>query len=417
MKVKLTTRQKQIAKEWFGSSRFTYNKTVEGMTKIIDDSWSRDGVERKRFDKANTYDLRNRLVTQKSKKEIENHVHHKDEIYNTPKEIRAFAVKDAVTSFNNLRSKFFKFKTCPHINFRRKKNRFQTMGIPNTAIKTNCVVEIITPKKKKKRGRKSKSRKKITTMITIYSKSFGVVECKSKSALKIFGHGKQKMRHDVRLMYDGLDYWLCVPHEIEQKKQKPVKTVCGIDPGLRSFLTCYEDNRTMEFRTDYDKLRSGLDKLDRIHSEDGSNNSRRYLLESRRQRHRIDTVHTQIAKFLAKRYNTIILGRLDRQKFTKDKCPSRMTQRLFAYLSHFKFRERLKLELSKFSGRSLIVTTEAYTSKSCGSCGFVKHDLGDAKVYACNKCDYVADRDANAARNILLIRSKFGSEDRLRHST
>lgn len=416
MKLKLTTSQKQLLRKWFGGSRFTYNKVVESTNKIIDTSWSDDRKMRKSFDKANTYNLRDLLVTKESKKEkvsnlgIDEHVRHKDEIYDVPKEIRAFAVKDATTSFNNLRQKFFKFKSCPHINFRRKKNRYQTLGIPNTAIKTNCRVEIIPPKKTKKRGRKPKSRKQVITTISIYSKTFGSVVCKSKSALKIFGEGKQKLKHDVRLMYDGLDYWLLVPYEIEQKKQKPIKSVCGIDPGIRSFLTCYEDNRTIDFKSDYGKIRSHLNKLDNIHATSGTNNSRQYLLESRRQRHRVDTLHTQISKFLAKRYGTIILGRLDRQKFTRDKCHG-FTQRLFAFLSHFKFRERLKLELSKFSNRSLIITTEAYTSKTCGSCGYVKHDLGNAEVYRCDKCDYVVGRDANAARNILLIRANFGSED------
>jgi len=421
MKLKLTASQKKIIKQWFGGSRFTYNQCAKAMTKVIDESWHTDKKERKPFDKANAYTLRNLLVTRQPKKDtgenigIDKHIRHKEEIYDsTPKEIRAFAVKDATTSFNNLRQKYFSFRSCPHINYRLKKNRFQTIGIPSTAIKTNCKVEIIDVKQKKRKSKNKKKTKKITTMISIYSKSFGEVKCLSKSALKIFGEGKQKMKHDVKLTYDGLDYWLCVPHEIEQKKQKPKKSVCGIDPGLRSFATCYEDNRTVEFRTDALKIKKLAYKLDRIHSEDGTNNSHRYLLESRRQRHRLDTVHTQVANFLAKRYGTIVLGRLDRQKFTRDKCHG-FTQRMFAYLSHFKFRERLKLELSKFRKRSLIVTTEAYTSKTCGSCGNVKHDLGDAKVYRCDKCEYVADRDANAARNILLIRSKFGSEDGLSH--
>ena len=47
---------------------------------------------------------------------------------------------------------------------------------------------------------------------------------------------------------------------------------------------------------------------------------------------------------------------------------------------------------------------EYYTSKMCGNCRNIHYNLGEEKRYVCpiEECGYIADRDANAARNILI---------------
>ena len=45
---------------------------------------------------------------------------------------------------------------------------------------------------------------------------------------------------------------------------------------------------------------------------------------------------------------------------------------------------------------------ENYTSKMCSNCSHYNDDLGDNKIYNCNKCFKIIDRDVNAARNIYL---------------
>lgn len=45
----------------------------------------------------------------------------------------------------------------------------------------------------------------------------------------------------------------------------------------------------------------------------------------------------------------------------------------------------------------------AYTSQVCSACGVViKKDLS-VRVHVCPDCGYTADRDVNAARNILML--------------
>ena len=45
---------------------------------------------------------------------------------------------------------------------------------------------------------------------------------------------------------------------------------------------------------------------------------------------------------------------------------------------------------------------EAYTSKTCSECGYLRYNLGGSKVFRCDECASVMDRDVNGAKNIFL---------------
>ena len=70
-------------------------------------------------------------------------------------------------------------------------------------------------------------------------------------------------------------------------------------------------------------------------------------------------------------------------------------------LRHFEFRSRL-IDMGKRRGTRVIVTNEAYTSKTCTACGHIHDGLGGAKVFRCPKCEMEIGRDANGARGINL---------------
>ena len=50
----------------------------------------------------------------------------------------------------------------------------------------------------------------------------------------------------------------------------------------------------------------------------------------------------------------------------------------------------------------VVICTEEYTSKTCGSCGYIHKKLGGSKEFCCPQCKTNLDRDINGARNILL---------------
>jgi predicted RNA-binding Zn-ribbon protein involved in translation (DUF1610 family) len=45
---------------------------------------------------------------------------------------------------------------------------------------------------------------------------------------------------------------------------------------------------------------------------------------------------------------------------------------------------------------------EHNTSKTCTCCGYIKHDLKSSKVFNCNQCGMILDRDINGSRNMLV---------------
>ena len=75
--------------------------------------------------------------------------------------------------------------------------------------------------------------------------------------------------------------------------------------------------------------------------------------------------------------------------------------RALLQLAHYKFRETLKFQCKK-KGRTLHVVTEEFTSMTCGRCGNLHKNLGSSKIYNCNNCGLVIDRDLNGSRNICL---------------
>ncbi|MGC8607881.1 MAG: zinc ribbon domain-containing protein, partial [Vulcanisaeta sp.] len=61
----------------------------------------------------------------------------------------------------------------------------------------------------------------------------------------------------------------------------------------------------------------------------------------------------------------------------------------------------IQWQVSKY-GKEFRLVTPAYTSKTCSRCGYVKEDLTlNDRVFKCPRCGWTADRDYNAALNLL----------------
>ena len=69
---------------------------------------------------------------------------------------------------------------------------------------------------------------------------------------------------------------------------------------------------------------------------------------------------------------------------------------------HGRFRQRLLDKAREYGGRHVLLTDEAYTSKTCGACGMQNAKLKSEEKWTCAACGVHLHRDGNAARNILL---------------
>ena len=199
------------------------------------------------------------------------------------------------------------------------------------------------------------------------------------------------------------------------------KSVCGIDPGARTFATVYdpigkivyqvgvEEDKKIDIRPIHDKI----DETSR-HLSNAINRNQQIAVEQRKAQMRklylkrktkVDTIHTTLCSHLVKHYQFVSLGKISVSKIVKKgegggDLPRRAKRDLLCW-QHYRFRQRL---LHRVTGTDcqVIVQNEAYTSKKCGLCGVQNKKLGGSETFVCNSCGYETHRDINGARNILL---------------
>jgi putative transposase len=222
------------------------------------------------------------------------------------------------------------------------------------------------------------------------------------------------IQNDCKLHFDGINYFLIVPKNVENQNihNRDTTKIISLDPGVRTFQTgyspdgvCYQlgdkaSNRIYRLYLFLDTLISRRDTT--------TGKQKRYLnkhiLRLRiKIKNLINEMHHKISLFLVKHFKTILLPSFETKGMVSKlnrKIRSKTVRNMLG-LSHFKFQEILKYKSTIYNSRVIIVD-EYYTSKTCGKCGNLKDNLGGNKVYKCSRCGVTLDRDINGARNILL---------------
>lgn len=231
-----------------------------------------------------------------------------------------------------------------------------------------------------------------------------------------------KLNHDSRLVKNRLgEYYICIPQPIERKSDnKALKStyfdegVASIDPGLRTFLTIYSPSgQVIEFgKSDLTRIYRLCHSLTDLKKRTATvTHRKRYKMQKaeRRIRKKIENLkkdlHFKAIHYLVNNYHTILLPKYDQA--TKSRS-IRRSNRLGIYTSSMlgwnyrTFFARLLHKVREYPFCRLIYCDETYTSKTCGNCGDVQHDLGRSKLFHCRVCNQISNRDVNAARNILI---------------
>lgn len=184
-----------------------------------------------------------------------------------------------------------------------------------------------------------------------------------------------------------------------------LKQIIALDPGLRTFMTGY-DGENITFIGDKcaDKiyaLHLLLDKL--IIEKEMSDDEKNKIYETRqiirkRISDMVDDLQWKIIKFLTSNYKTIIYPDFRTQGMMKKL--SKENKRKLSSLAFYKFKQRLiyKCKVNKIT---LIITNEAYTSRTCTCCGHL-NDKNQSKILTCSNCKITLDRDIIGSRNILI---------------
>lgn len=179
------------------------------------------------------------------------------------------------------------------------------------------------------------------------------------------------------------------------------KTI-GVDLGIRNLATL-SDNTTFENPKALAKNLKKLKRLDRQHSrkQKGSKNKEKSRIKLAKLHAHIsnirkDALHKATTSIILEN-KKIIMEDLKVSNLIKNKNLSKA----ILDVGFYEFRRQIEYK-AKWYGREVqLVDTFFPSSKLCSNCGNKKEDLKlSARIYKCDKCGFVLDRDLNAAINL-----------------
>ena len=347
----------------------------------------------------------------------------------TPKEVRAEAVYDVcrahTSGFSNLRAGRIKHF---RIHFKKKSDPDKCICVPKSLVKNHGGVIHIAPSFFKDSDIQDKD------------KSMGVGGCKFKMGKKtVKKYRGLVIDHDTRIVKQKDVYWLLVPIPQETVSERPQTpySFCGIDPGVRTFMTVFSNSNTGETDTciEYQHDNMEIKKLNAKHDmlltrnkpkkekENGKvddpsavnsklkNNSintpkqkralkRKINRVETRKSNLIDELHWKVINALLKRHDVVFYGDIKSHNIVKNNDTNHTLNKNINDMKFYKFKTRLLFKAVE-KNKKVVLVNEAYTSQTCSFCGKM-YKPGCSKVYECRKCHARVDRDINASKNILM---------------
>jgi putative transposase len=200
------------------------------------------------------------------------------------------------------------------------------------------------------------------------------------------------------------DRWY-VALTVEVTRRDPVRVVgpvVGADRGIRTLVVC-SDGTTVQSPQ---ALALGLRRLRRrgravSRKQPGSANRRKAVLALARSHRRIrnqrtDALH-KATTALARAKSVIVVEDLHVAGMIRN----RRLSRAIADQGWAEFQRQLAYKCHWYGSRLLIAPRFFPSSKTCSRCGLVKVTLPlEVRIFCCEGCQLVIDRDLNAARNL-----------------
>ena len=205
-------------------------------------------------------------------------------------------------------------------------------------------------------------------------------------------------------------YYLCLiqkPGAVAKynKKTDNRKEIVSLDPGCRTFQTCYSTTECSLIGSErmLAKLHDRIDKLKSLACKAKSKTKyhmlRRCTLLRTKITNKVNDLHWQTASYLTKKYKVILIPDFGTKHIVETTKNSHMHRNILQ-LSHFAFKQKLKY-CAKQNHSIVIECSEASTSKTCGGCGNI-YKIGCSEEYVCKFCKLHIHRDVNGARNIFI---------------
>ena len=204
---------------------------------------------------------------------------------------------------------------------------------------------------------------------------------------------------------------ICV-HEEQAEPSRATGEAIGVDLGIKTLATL-SDGRTFDNPKALRKKLNAIKRASRQHSrkKKGSKNrrwakQRLARLHARIAHVRKDALHKATSAIVARtkpdeqRPRVIVLEDLNVSGMLKN----RKLSRAIADVGMYEFKRQI-LSKAAFAGVEVkLVSRWEPSSKTCSACGWVKANLTlSDRVFVCEDCGKVTDRDDNAARNLAAL--------------
>lgn len=428
IKIKLypTQQQKQVLDSFIDTHRFVYNRTLE---------YTKQGYE------PNFENLRNMLATERTRS-----AHTGVKCINTYLEQLKIKYKNLILTLNKDNKEEYKIKK---ENIKKeqkfiekeieqfKKEKFSLLKNPliydfelNTSneIKSNAIKSVCDAYKSgfsnlrngtikyfnmkfKKKNEKRKCIELAKSDIHFFGMGVKITPTKFQNGEEIIKINKKNLNKykDLQITHNtdltkvnGIYYiHVLVDYKIKQEENKKDLNFCGIDPGVRTFVSIYGnmDISTIDMKdpNKLEKLNNKIKFLKTLRIR-----KKKIIKIEKRKEYIIDEMHWNICNYLIKSYDVIFFGDIKSHNIVK-KSYNKTLNRKFNDLKFYKFKQRL-LYKGIMNNKKVFFINEAFTSQGCSTCGNLWKELGKNKIYTCqNKlCKKVFDRDYNAAKNICM---------------
>ena len=300
----------------------------------------------------------------------------------TPKDIRAGAVDDVCkahkTGFSNLKAGNIKFFD---IKYRKNNKATKSCLIPKNMVKNNDGMLQLAP---------------------LFFKQHNTTGNFKMGKKTIKKHNKLEITNDCRLLKQYNIYYLSVPISVTIEPRKQPVNYCGIDPGVRTFMTTFGNNGCFEYDYDIEKLTAVDTKImNLLKSDKIIQRVRKQKLVNlqRKKEFLVDELHWKTITHLLKRNDFLFYGDIKSHNIVKN-AKNKTHNKDMNNLKFFKFKQRLLLK-AKIKGKQIFEIKEPYTTKTCSFCGCLKNPE-KSKIYECQSCNRKIGRDVNASKNMLL---------------
>lgn len=223
------------------------------------------------------------------------------------------------------------------------------------------------------------------------------------------------INQDFLVQYKSMtnEFHLLIPTTEQTNNEHDIKNSVAGDPGIRTFLTMYSNNKCTDLCSNLKtKLKPYLKQIDRIHNDNTATKKQIRKLENRcytKIDNLINDMHWKVIKYLTDNYDRILIGNMstkgiisNNNVFQLDKYNKRIASLMKLYV----FRQRLEFKCQQRKlGYAKI--DEAYTTKICTRCGMEIEGIYGKHVIKCPFCKLKIKRDFSGARNIFINSLEF----------